>query len=54
MNPFELRYQVLTIARDMLEAEYHSKKEHGVEVDWPSLEDVLFRAKELNKIVSEK
>jgi hypothetical protein len=54
MNPFELRYQLLNTARDMLESEYHAKKTHGVEAYWPSLEDVLFRAKELNKFVSEK
>jgi hypothetical protein len=54
MNPFELRYQLLNTARDMLESEYHAKKAHGVEVHWPSLEEVLFRAKELNKFVSEK
>ena len=54
MNPFELRYQVLAIAREMLESEYHSKKTHGVEVNWPSLEDVLSRARELNKFISEK
>jgi hypothetical protein len=54
MSPFELRYQLLNTARDMLESEYHAKKAHNVEANWPSLEDVLFRAKELNKFVSEK
>lgn len=54
MNPFELRFQMLNTAREMLESEYHAKKSHGEQASWPTLEDVLERAKALNAFVSEK
>ena len=54
MNAFELRFQMLQTAREMLEAEYHAKKTHSETVEWPTLEQVLGRAKALNSFVSEK
>ena len=54
MNPFELRFQMLQTAREMLEAEYHSKKGHGENAEWPTLEAVIERAKALNNFVSDK
>jgi hypothetical protein len=54
MNAFELRFQMLTQAREMLESEYHSKKSHDEAVSWPTLEDVLERARKLNDFVSDK
>jgi len=54
MNAFELRFQMLQTAREMLESEYHAKKSHGELVEWPTLVQVLERAKALNSFVSEK
>ena len=54
MNPYELRFQMLQTAREMLESEYHSKKNHGETVEWPTLDQVLERAKALNEFVSAK
>lgn len=54
MNAYELRFQMLHTAREMLESEYHAKKAHGDDVKWPTLEQVLDRAKALNSFVSEK
>jgi hypothetical protein len=52
MNPFELRFAMLNTAKEMLEAEYHSKKAHEEQVSWPTLEDILARAEALNEFVS--
>jgi hypothetical protein len=54
MNPFELRYQMLNTAREMLEQEYHAKKANGETAVWPTLDQVLERANALNKFVSDK
>jgi hypothetical protein len=54
MNAFELRFQMLNTAREMLESEYHSKKSNNEQVNWPTLDDVLERAKKLNDFVSDK
>jgi len=54
MNAFELRFEMLRMAREMLESEYHSKKTHNESVEWPTLDQVLDRAKTLNSFVSEK
>jgi len=54
MNPYELRFQMLNTARDMLEQEYHAKAAAGESPTWPTLEQVLERAKALNAFVSEK
>ena len=54
MNAFELRFSMLQTAREMLEAEYHAKKAHDESVTWPTLEQVLERAKALNSFVSDK
>jgi hypothetical protein len=54
MNPFELRFQMLQTARQMLESEYHAKKSHNEPATWPTLDQVIERAKALNNFVSEK
>jgi hypothetical protein len=54
MNPFQLRFEMLQTARTMLESEYHAKKSHGENTSWPTLEQVIERAKALNNFVSEK
>jgi len=54
MNPFELRFQILQTARQMLESEYHAKKTHGENATWPTLDQIIERAKALNNFVSEK
>ena len=53
MNPFELRYQMLNTAREMLESEYHAKKSNSEAAEWPTLDKVLERAAALNKFVSD-
>jgi hypothetical protein len=54
MNAYELRFQMLHTAREMLESEYHAKATAGEKPVWPSLEEVLERARALNSFVSEK
>jgi hypothetical protein len=54
MNAYELRFQMLQTAREMLESEYHAKKSHGELTEWPTLAQVLERAKALNNFVSDK
>lgn len=54
MNAFELRFSMLQTAREMLESEYHAKKANSEPAVWPTLEQVLERAKALNNFVSEK
>jgi hypothetical protein len=54
MNAFELRFSMVNLAKSMLEDEYHAKKAHNEEVTWPTLADVLERARELNNFVSDK
>jgi hypothetical protein len=54
MNPFELRFQMLQTARQMLESEYLAKKSHGEDASWPTLDQVIERAKAMNNFVSEK
>ena len=54
MNAFELRFSMLNVAREMLESEYHAKKSHDESITWPTLEQVLERAKALNNFVSDK
>ena len=54
MNPFQLRFEMLQTARQMLEAEYYAKKTHNEDATWPSLDQVLERARALNSFVSEK
>ena len=53
MNAYQLRFQMLQTAREMLEAEYHAKTSAGQKPEWPQLKDVIQRATELNKFVSE-
>ena len=63
MNPFELRYQLLQSAKDMLEAQYHAQV-HAWQVlekftdnnpypKFPSFQNILDRAAEMNKFISE-
>ena len=54
MNPFQLRFEMLQTARQMLESEYHAKKSHTEPATWPTLDQVIERAKALNNFVSEK
>ena len=54
MNAFQLRFAILNTAKEMLEAEYHAKKSHDEPATWPTLEQVLERARALNSFVSEK
>ena len=54
MNAFELRFSMLNLAKSMLESEYHAKKAHDEQVEWPTLEQVLERARALNNFVSDK
>ena len=54
MNPFELRFAMLNTAKDMLEAEYHSKKANNETITWPTIDDILSRAEILNEFVSNK
>jgi CRISPR/Cas system endoribonuclease Cas6 (RAMP superfamily) len=54
MNAFELRFSMVNLAKSMLEDEYHAKKAHNEEVTWPTLADVLERARKLNDFVSDK
>ena len=54
MNPFQLRFEMLQTARQMLESEYHAKKSHDEHATWPTLNQVIERAKALNDFVSEK
>jgi len=63
MNPFELRYQLLESAKSMLEAQYHAQAQawHALEKftddnpypKFPSFQDILDRAAEMNKFISE-
>jgi hypothetical protein len=54
MNAFELRFAMLSTAKEMLESEYLSKKAHDEKAIYPTLEDILERAKKLNDFVSDK
>jgi len=54
MNAFQLRFAILNTAREMLEAEYHAKKSNGEAIEWPTVDQVIERAKVLNSFVSEK
>jgi hypothetical protein len=63
MNPFELRYQLLESAKSMLEAQYYAQAQawHALEKftddnpypKFPSFQDILDRAAEMNKFISE-
>jgi hypothetical protein len=60
MNPFELRYQLLQAAKDMLEQQFHASKQiweltnkAGDPPKFPSFQDILDRATEMNKFISE-
>jgi hypothetical protein len=63
MNPFELRYQLLETARSMLENQYHAQVQAWEMLEkvtdgapypkFPSFEDILNRAMEMNKFISD-
>jgi hypothetical protein len=60
MNPFELRVNLLNMAKDMLENQFHSNmhlwdltNKAGDPPKFPSFQDILERAAEMNKFISE-
>lgn len=60
MNPFELRYQLLESAKNMLEQQFHASMQLwdmtskvGEPPKFPTFEDILERAKEMNRFISE-
>jgi len=60
MNPFELRYQLLESAKSQLEGQFHALMQlwdmsgkAGEPPKFPSFENILERAKEMNKFISE-
>jgi hypothetical protein len=60
MNPYELRYQLLQAAKDMLEQQFHASKQiwelmekAGEPPKFPSYQEILERAAEMNKFISE-
>lgn len=54
MNAYEIRFSMLEMSRNMLEAEYHAKASTNSNPVWPTLEDMIERARTLNNFVSEK
>jgi hypothetical protein len=54
MHAYELRFRMLEMSRNMLEAEYHAKASTNSDPVWPTLEDIVERARTLNNFVSEK
>lgn len=65
MNPFELRYAVFHSAKEILEAQYKanlaawellnktSKETEGLTPSFPTLEEIIDKAIQINKFVSE-
>jgi hypothetical protein len=60
MNAFELRYQLLESAKSMLEGQFHATMhlwdltgKAGEPPKFPSFQDILDRAAEMNKFISE-
>jgi hypothetical protein len=60
MNAFELRYQLLESAKNQLEQRFHSQMQlwdltgkAGEPPKFPTFEDIMERAKEMNKFISE-
>ena len=60
MNPFELRYQLLESAKSMLEGQFHATMhlwdlmgKTGEPPKFPSFQEILDRAAEMNKFISE-
>jgi hypothetical protein len=60
MNAFELRYQLLESAKSMLEGQFHATmhlwdltNKAGEPPKFPSFQDILERAAEMNKFISE-
>jgi hypothetical protein len=63
MNPFELRVNLLNMAKDMLENQYHAQAQAWETMEkfadsiphpkFPTFEEILERAKEMNKFISE-
>lgn len=61
MNPFELRYQLLHSAKEILEAQFHAGlktweilEKAGEPPKFPTFQDMLDLATKMNKFVSEK
>jgi hypothetical protein len=63
MNAYELRYQLIQSAKEMLEAQYHAQTQAWEALEkftdsdpypkFPSFQDILDRATEMNKFISE-
>jgi hypothetical protein len=63
MNAYELRYQLIQSAKEMLEAQYHAQAQAWEALEkftdnepypkFPSFQDILDRAAEMNKFISE-
>ena len=60
MNPYELRYQLLESAKSMLEGQFHATMQlwnlmgkAGEPPKFPSYQEILERAAEMNKFISE-
>ena len=60
MNAFELCYQLLESAKSQLEQRFHAQMQlwdltgkAGEPPKFPTFEDILERAKEMNKFISE-
>ena len=63
MNPYELRLSLLTMARDMLETQHRAQVQSWELMEkftedypypkFPTFQDILDRAAEMNKFISE-
>jgi hypothetical protein len=52
MSPFEIRLELLKMAKEMLEQEFFVKFEHDKTTAFPSEAEVIAKAKTLNDFVS--
>jgi PII-like signaling protein len=65
MNPFELRFNIFNVAKEILETQYKanlaawetldktSKKVQEVAPKFPTVEEIVEKATEINKFISE-
>ena len=65
MNPFELRFSIFNTAKDLLETQYKSnlatwelmnktsKEAEALAPKFPSVEEIVEKATEINKFISE-
>ena len=54
MNPFELRYQVLTDAKDMMYEQWHANRDKGKFYPAPTAKEIKELAAELYEFVSKR